>query len=258
MANPNEREIKYSVIILIYHRTQEMVDMGMECLASVINSCNRDETEIILVDNGSTVRHDWEKNVDTYVRLNQNYGISRGWNTGLRLAKGQYINVLGDDTKVRSGWLEALQEAIDQPNAGVSNIHVQNLPVGKGIIENYKWFSGACFMLTPKTLEKVGYFREDLYFPANFEDSDYWTRVYKAGLKLYVNYGMSIFHREGATVHAPDIGVHFMRLARIFAKEHGFSAQDVFNGSTNIYDAIKVNAPVHESHHGMVDTPKTD
>lgn len=243
MENPNLREIKYSVIILIYHRTQEMVDMGMECLASVINSCNRDETEIILVDNGSTVRNDWSQNVDTYIRFSENKGISRGWNAGLRNARGKYINILGDDTKVRTGWLEALQEAVDMPDAGVSNIHVQNLPVGAGIIENYKWFSGACFMLTPKTIEKVGYFAEHLYFPANYEDSDYWTRVYKAGLKLYVNYSMSIFHREGATVHAPDIGVHFARLGRVFYKEHGFNAQEVFNGDKDIHQALLQTKP---------------
>lgn len=238
MSNPNEIQYKYSVIILIYHRTQEMVDMGMECLASVINSCNRDETEIILVDNGSTVRNDWSQNVDTYIRFSENKGISRGWNAGLRNARGKYINILGDDTKVRTGWLEALQEGVDMPDAGVSNIHVQNLPVGMGIIENYKWFSGACFMLTPKTIEKVGYFDEKI-FPCNTEDWDYWIRVYQAGLKLYVNYRMSVFHREGATVHAPDLGVHNGRLLRQLAKKAGFDPLPVFCGDKSLQEALQ-------------------
>lgn len=217
-----------------------MVDMGMECVSSVLNSCNRDETEIILVDNGSTVRHDWDKYVDTYVRLNQNYGIARGWNTGLRLAKGKYITILGDDTKVRSGYLEALQEAMDMPDAGAANIHVQNLPVGKGIIENYKWFSGACFMLTPETLKKVGYFDESI-FPCTTEDWNYWLRTYQAGLKLYVNYRMSIFHLEGQTDNAPDLAVHNGRLLRKLAKD--FNLQNptaIFCGEQDIKKALGI------------------
>lgn len=244
MDNPNIREIKYSVIILIYHRTPELVEQGKECLASVINSCNREETEIIVVDNGSTERTDfWELNADTYVRLKENMGISRGWNTGLKLAKGKYINILGDDTKVRSGWLQALTEAIEQPSAGVSNIHIQHLPVGKGIVENYKWFSGACFMLTPKTIEKVGYFDETI-FPCNTEDWDYWIRCYKAGLKLYCNYSMSIQHNEGSTVHAPDLGVHTQRLLRKLAKKVGFDPTPVFCNERDMYEALQTKPSV--------------
>lgn len=240
MQNPNEREIKYSVIILIYHRSQKLVDMAMECVASVINSCNRDECEIILVDNGSTVRNDWDKYVDTYVRLDKNYGIARGWNTGLRLAKGKYIVVLGDDTKVRTGYLEALQEAMDKPDCGVANIHVQNLPVGAGIIENYKWFSGACFMLTQNTIGKVGYFDETI-FPCTTEDWNYWLRVYQNGLKLYVNYGMSIFHLEGQTDNSPDLAVHNNRLLRKLAKDFNIeNPVAVFCGNLDIKEALGI------------------
>ena len=238
MENPNDKVIKYTIGILIYHRTQEMVDMGMDCLRSAINSCNRDETEIILVDNGSTVRHNWEEYVDTYIRFNENKGISRGWNAILKNARGKYINILGDDTKVLSGYLEALKDAMDQPDCGVANIHVQNLPAGIGIIENYKWFSGACFMLTQNTIDNVGYFNETI-FPANTEDWEYWIRVYKAGLKLYRNYGKSIFHREGATVHAPDIGVHNSRLLRKLVKEVGFDPVPVFCGDVDIHAVLQ-------------------
>lgn len=239
MDNPNAKNITYTVGILIYHRTPEMVEMAKDCLRSVIHSVNRDETEIILVDNGSTEQTDfWEKNVDTYIRFNENKGISRGWNAILRNARGKYINILGDDTEVRTGYLEALKEAMDQPDCGVANIHVQNLPVGKGIIENYKWFSGACFMLTRNTIDKVGYFDETI-FPCNTEDWSYWIKVYQAGLKLYVNYQLSIFHLEGATVHAPDLGVHNGRLLRKLAKEVGFDPVEVFCGTRDIHDALQ-------------------
>lgn len=235
MENPNLKQYKYTVGILIYHRSQELVDMGIECLGSVLANINRDETEVIVVDNGSTVTSDvWAKNADQYIRFNQNMGISRGWNAILKNARGKYINILGDDTKVRAGWLEALQEAMDQPKCGMANIHVEHLPVGIGIVETYKWPSGACFMLTKETLDKVGYFREELYYPGNFEDHDYWARVYENGLKIYRNYGCSIQHKEGATVHAPDISGHFDRLKKIFIEQHGFDNQAVFCGNDHI------------------------
>lgn len=240
MQNPNLKDIKYSIIILIYHRTPELVEMAKDCLRSVIHNINRDECEIIIVDNGSTERTDfWEQNADTYVRLNGNYGISRGWNTGLRLAKGKYIAVLGDDVQVRQGWLGALQTAMDMPDCGIANVHVQHLPDYKGVIENYKWFSHACFMLTKNTIDKVGYYREDLYYPCNFEDNDYVTRVYKAGLKAYVNYAVSVQHLEGQTVHAPDLSVHFQRLKRVYFKEHGFDPTEVFYGNRDIHSVLQ-------------------
>lgn len=232
MENPNLKKYKYTVGILIYHRTKELVDMAIECLDSVLRNIDRNETEIIIVDNGSPIKSDvWEKNSDTYIRFDRNMGISHGWNAIIKNAKGKYINILGDDTKVTSGWLPALQKAMDQPNCGVANIHVEHLPFGIGIVETYKWFSGACFMLTQKTVENAGLFREDLYYPCNFEDHDYWTRVMNNGLKLYVNYAKSIQHSEGQTVHAKDLSSHFMRLKQVFEDQHGFDNQKVFCGT---------------------------
>lgn len=242
MTNPNHKQYKYTVGILIFHRSQKLVDMAIECLGSVLSNIDRNECELIIVDNGSPVRSDvWEKNADTYIRFNENMGISRGWNAILRNARGKYINILGDDTKVRPGWLQAMQVAMDMPQAGIANIHVEHLPPGIGVGENYKWFSHACFMLTQATIDKVGYYREDLYFPCNFEDHDFLTRIYKAGLKAYVNYGKSIQHLEGQTVHAPDLSEHFQRLKGVFMKEHGFDNQLVFCGPQDIHEALQTS-----------------
>lgn len=227
MGNP---VLKYSVIILIYHRTKELKEMGMDCLASVINSVNRDETEIIVVDNGSTERTDyWEKNADTYIRFSENRGISHGWNAGLKASRAKYRAILGDDVIVSKGWLEELQKAMDMPNAGVANVHVQHLPHGVGIVETIKWFSGACFMLTPKTIEKVGYFYEG-YVKCNFEDTDYWTRCLQAGLKLYKNNAITVQHKEGQTVHAKDLSDHFETNRQIYIDRFGFDPQPIFYG----------------------------
>ena len=230
MDNPNLNKPKFSVIMLIYHRTPELVQMARDCMATVKNSS--DDYEFIIVDNGSTERYDWEKECDTYIRFDKNMGISRGWNVGLLASRGTYKVIIGDDILVRDGWLEAMREAMDMPDAGMVNPYVQHLPQGMGIVEDYKWPSGACFMITQNTIDKVGYFDQDTYFPCNFEDHDYWTRILKAGLKLYKNHSISVMHKEGQTVHSPDLSEHFSRLKIAFVKKHGFDNQDVFCGNT--------------------------
>lgn len=229
MDNPNLIKPKYSVIILIFHRTQELVDMARDCVASVQNS--GENQEIIIVDNGSTVRYDWERECDTYIRLNKNWGISHGWNMGLKAARGSYLVVIGDDVIVHRGWLEAMEKCYEHKDCGWANPHVEHLPAGMGIVENYKWPSGACFMLTPEVIQKVGYFAEDVYFPAQFEDTDYETRVYKAGLKIYTNFGITVQHLEGQTDGAPDISSHYAFNHKRFITRHGFDPVPVFYGN---------------------------
>lgn len=226
--NPNLLKPLYSVIVLLYNRTDELRQMSLDCIASVNNSIDKSKTEVIIVDNGSTVREDWSKYCDTYVRLHTNTGCSRGWNAGLLMSRGYYKCVLGDDTIVHKGFLEALQAAMDMPDCGVGQIHVEHLPQGIGIVENYKWPSGACFMLTQHTIDKVGLFDQDTYFPANYEDLDYWLRCYKAGLKMYRNFSFSIQHREGATLHAPDISQYSDDNKRRFIRKFGRDYSPVF------------------------------
>lgn len=219
--------MKYSVVVLIFHRSEELKKMGMDCVNSV-KQFSGDDYELIVVDNGSTVRTDyWEKQADQYIRFEENKGISAGWNAGIKAAKGEYVVILGDDVIVRPGYLEAMHEALQRPNAGVSNPYVEHLPVGIGIVNDYKWFSGACFMLPKETIKKVGYFYEG-FDKANFEDSDYWARVMAHGLKLYKNFAVQVQHKEGQTLHAPDISSRFEKNKQIFRERWGFDAQDVF------------------------------
>lgn len=235
--NPNFPKPKYSVIILIYHRTPELVEMAKDCLSSVLASIDRSNTEIILVDNGSTERWEWEKHVDTYIRLSENRGISHGWNSGLKVARGDYKVILGDDTIVSKGFLEALEECFKEPFCGVANVHMEHLPHGIGIIEDYKWYSGACFMVSQDTLDKVGYFDENI-FPANWEDIDYWVRVYQVGLKLYKNHTLSVQHREGATVHAPDISIGTEGNHQYVIEKFGFDPFPAFYSDRSIYELL--------------------
>lgn len=238
MENPNLKKPKFTVIMLIFHRYKRLIGMARDCARTVRD--NSSDYEFIIVDNGSTRTHDWSSECDTYVRLDKNWGISHGWNTGIKLARGENIVIIGDDIRATRGWLECMEAGMNMPNAGMCNPRVQHLPAGIGIEESYKWPSGACFMINRNTLEKVGLFAEEDYYPANHEDWDYWTRIYQAKLKIYKNYTVSIAHAEGQTVHAEDISARNDETRRAYLEKWGFDPTPVFCGGASIYDALGI------------------
>ena len=89
------------------------------CLQSVAGQ--RDvTTETIVIDNGSTDgtagyvrdRFPWVK----LVTLVENRGFAGGNNAGARVASGQYLAFLNNDTVADPDWLRALLSGIDEPN----------------------------------------------------------------------------------------------------------------------------------------------
>jgi len=219
----------FSIVMLVCHNEPKIVDTAKNCLASIRNYSNN--YELIVIDNASTEDTSWI-DADTIVRFNINRGIAPAWNAGIRMARADYIAIINDDIIVCPEWLDKMKNALSMPNAGVSNLYVEHLPQGVGIVENYKWFSGACFMLPIRTVNRVGYFDEQ-FTPANFEDHDYWTRIMKSGLKLYVDYSMTIQHKEGQTVHRKEISKYFIENKEKFIKKWGFNSQDVFCGQSS-------------------------
>ena len=191
-----------SVIVLTYPRKPEHLDMLDECMESVIKFS---DAEIILIDNHAPLDTSKYKDKVKYIRMKENAGCAGGWNKGLKTAKGDYIAVISDDVVVKEGYLEAMKEALNTiPDALVSGPGVEKLPNGMGffgIEENRVWFPGSCFMVTRETLKRVGYF-DTQFTPFNYEDVDYWTRVYKAGGKLVRNYSVEVEHKEGQVIHS--------------------------------------------------------
>jgi len=219
----------FSIVMLVCHKDKKILYTALNCLGSLRKHTNFNKTELIIVDNGSSERYSWDEEADAYIRFKENRGIAPAWNAGLRIARADHIAVINDDIIVCENWLEKLKDAVSKPQGGVSNIYVQHLPQGQGVVENYKWFSGSCFMLPRTTINRVGYFDEQ-YEKANFEDHDYWTRIMREGLKLYVDYSATIMHKEGQTVHNKEISGYFNRNRERFIKKWSFNSQDVFCG----------------------------
>lgn len=221
-----------SIVLLFYHRDPKLMpdnydpNMMRDCVDSIV--ANTSNCELIAIDNGSTVNEDWIKDVaHVYHRFEKNEGISNGWNKGISLASYDNIIILGDDTIVPPNWTEEMLKAMEMPDAGLATVHVEGMPYGEGIKEALP-FPGACFMLTKNTVNKVGYFDWQTFFPCNYEDLDFQCRVMAHGLKLYTNYAVTVQHRMGATLHVKDLFEPFDEMGRRFNKKHGFNGQEYF------------------------------
>lgn len=192
----------HSVVMPCLYRKTEHLETITRCIDSV--RAFSENIELIIVDDGSPLDTTFLKDAaDVYIRASKPRGIAFGWNDGMRIARGEYITVINDDITARPLWLESMRIPFSMHDICVTAPGVEKLPPGKGIVENRVWFPGSCFTLTKKTIEAVGYFDEQ-FAPFNYEDVDYWTRVYKAGGKLFRNYSVEVGHAEGQVIHNID------------------------------------------------------
>jgi len=196
-----------SVIILNYNGKKFLKDCFI-ALKGV--DYPKDRMEVIMVDNGSTddsIRYvkrsfPWVKTL----KLDQNYGFSKGNNSGLDVAKGDYIIFLNNDTAVEKDWLmELVKVAKSDKSIGICGSKIKNfsgkklktiagegylsmLGVPKFVIgtEHAKscfYVSGCSLLIKKPVLRKLEYCFDERYF-AYFEDIDLCWRARLKGYKV--------------------------------------------------------------------------
>jgi hypothetical protein len=142
---------------------------------------------------------------------NKNYSISQSWNLGIEIAiqhRVDYILIINDDILMSPYTVPGLLQNFQSPP--VSNlvmVTAQNwrdkiapndiLSIDPPSTDN-EWNEHpdfSCFMITPKTYERIGSFDEN-FQPAYFEDNDYHRRIVLSGYKAistslapYYHYG---------------------------------------------------------------------
>ena len=173
---------KVSVIIPTYNRAK----LIGRAIQSVLNQSYRD-FEIIVVDDGSTdnteeVVKSFNDERIKYIRHRKNRGGSAARNTGIKVAKGEYIGFLDDDDE----WLpEKLEKHVEKfqvssKNVGViycgSNIVLESsrvsvkkfVPVLRGNLflnfleNNCIIMGGSTFIVRKECFKRVGLFDEAL------------------------------------------------------------------------------------------------
>jgi GT2 family glycosyltransferase len=161
-----------------------------------------------------------------YHRQAINGGFIRSCNTGAAMARGRYLVMLNNDTRVVKGWLDALLDSFELfPRAGLVGSKLfyadGSLQEAGGIIWrngtcwNYgrnddpnrpeysharrvDYISGCSICISAPLWRTLGGF-DPLFTPAYCEDADLCLRVVAAGYEVWMQPQSRIVHYEGKT-----------------------------------------------------------
>jgi GT2 family glycosyltransferase/predicted nucleic acid-binding Zn-ribbon protein len=245
-------DINGSPMVSIIIPTKDKVELLKRCVDSIDAKTLYRNYEIIILDNDSTDPDtiSYLKNLPHRVeRFNEPFNFSKINNLGARLAKGDYLLFLNNDTEVIDGkWLESMLEHSQRPEVGVvgalliypgredsqSRFHrIQHAGVILGVggvanhafrglpyetsnyfglhrvVRNCSAVTAACVMLRKNVFDEVGGFDED--FKIVFQDVDLCLRVREKGYSIVYTPHSILHHNEQATrrLH-PDADEHFM------------------------------------------------
>ncbi len=208
----------FSVIIPVFNRPNEV----LELLSSLAHQTYR-EFEVILVEDGSTIRAD--KVVSQYASLlsiqyliqdNQGQGFAR--NAGMAMARGDFFVILDSDVILPQNYLKALQSAIKErkldafggPDAASADF--SNLQKAMDFAMTSFWTTGGIrgklkdpakyqargfnMGVSREVFEKLGGFVD----PNRGEDIEWSIRIKKAGYKLELVEEAYVYHKRKNTL----------------------------------------------------------
>jgi len=207
-----------SIVIGTYINDYSLLHYTGHCIGSVREHTDPKKTpyEIVIVDDGSALTLPDPKmyKVDKYVRFEENKGLTKVWNTGIRVSQGEYICLLNNDTMVFDHWLEDLLEALHDsmdlvmatPMYGDAFARAPEAKVlrdkweGKDINQSFDTFRDFSCVLTRRDLfDELGLFDER--YKVYVQDTDFLKQMELKGKKFGSTKKVPIFHIIGATTH---------------------------------------------------------
>ena len=218
-----------SVLILTFDHT----DLLKSCLDSVLKS-GYSNLEFIISDNGSKddiagfVKESYPNNKIKVVRLDENRGLTGGFNFGYKFCNGKYIMILSNDTKVAKDAISQMIEMVEKDPA-IGIISPQIIQMRKpdyfhhagsfmtytgllyhyGILQRISGFqyqksyyvfscNGSGFLIRKEAAEKCGLFEEDFFI--YYDESDLSHRIWLAGYTVVYNPKAKLWHLWGVTI----------------------------------------------------------
>jgi GT2 family glycosyltransferase len=198
------------------------------CLRAVLTQ-EPPPSEVIVVDNAST---DGTSDLIAehfpgvqLIRNSRNLGFAAGNNVGLRVATGDTIVLLNQDTRAHPGFLAALAATFDDPAAGIVGAkllypdgtiqhaggylygprgetgHLGRCEPDDGRFEEMnqpEFVTGAALAIRRATLEQIGLLDEG-FAPAYYEDVDWCFRARAAGSRVVYQPQAKAVHYESTT-----------------------------------------------------------
>jgi len=98
-------KMKISVVIPIFLATLDHVQITRDCIFSL----NKQYNELIIVDNDSSMfAPEFKYKADKYIKMDRNMGYIKAVNCGIKVATGDYIAIVSNDTILIKGSLQDL------------------------------------------------------------------------------------------------------------------------------------------------------
>jgi GT2 family glycosyltransferase/tetratricopeptide (TPR) repeat protein len=239
-------------LVSIIIPTLNRLDLTRRCLESIRQDDAGSPYEVIVVDNGSrdgTTEFLKTQQADGQLRsvLNsENVGFARACNQGARLARGEHLLFLNNDTEVRAGWLDALIEIVQADknvsavgskllfpdgtiqHAGVAILDDRKLPdplvarhihyrkpasdPGASVLCAYPALTAACLLVRRAAFDSIGGFDDGFW--NGYEDIDLCFRLSAAGGTLVYQPSSVVVHHESQS--GPErfraVGANIQRL----------------------------------------------
>lgn len=223
--------IVVSVVIPCYNHGEFLP----EAVASV-TSMNRDDVELIVVDDGSTdvgTRSEIDALVakGLHVLRQENKGLAAARNAGIRASSGKYILPLDADNRIRPGYIDHGIRILDQhPEIGVVYGDAQRFgtqtdrwhvgPFSKESLLNTN-FIDACAVFRRTVWEQNGGY--DGAMPVQgLEDWDFWVGALEHGWEFaYVPEVLFDYRKSADSMITRTAGFE-EQVARFVAKKHGY------------------------------------
>ncbi len=261
---PNAENMKYTSIIIL---TFNQLDYTKLCIESIRKFTHKDYYEIIVVDNNSTDGTiEWLRyQEDLKVIYNkENKGFPAGCNQGIKIATGESVLLLNNDTIVTPNWLNDLNKALySKEDIGavgpITNSYGNHQEVScsyKNLLEmiqfslslnalnkdlyEYKFnLIGYCYLIKKQLLDKIGLL-DERFTPGNYEDDDLSLRIINEGYTLLCCKDIFI-HHFGGTSFKKDINKfnHTMIINHCKLKEKwGFDIHYYGNARSDIINMM--------------------
>ncbi len=221
-----------SVLVLNWNGMEHLE----ECFSSLVEGCQREDVEFVLLDNASTdesvafVRERFSDDPRIVVEcLDKNYGWSGGNNRGIvrAIERGaKYIFLLNNDTKVERGCIENLIDMSEAyPDVGglapkmllygqpwlLNSVGLECSIIGSawdrglGRVDTPRWnevsevigICGGAMWLRADVLAKVGSLPEEFFI--YLDDLDLCLRIWNAGYRILTCPNAVVYHKFSAT-----------------------------------------------------------
>ncbi len=236
-----------SIIIVAYNNKKVL----SRCLDSILANKNKENIEIIVIDNNSKdgTKYLFEKdryNKIKYIVNSENIGFGRANNQGAAIAKNSYLWFLNSDTYIEDDFLNKFKLLISNYNnlivfsplvynfrkelesrfygvfpSLINTFLAKFFPKKKDLNKNLKffnvdWVSGASMIVRKEAFISAGGF--DRRFFMYFEDIDLCWRLKDLDYKTFIVSDLSVYHQKGASLDKnPKL-----------RKKYYYNSQDVF------------------------------